>query len=686
MVTSAGAILFMALTRRNRQILGPGQDVWIIHLLVFLISTGIGSYLRAMLARRNSRFPSSLPLAILATMASIVVGEHMAPLLNLLVPTLGPIRGKLSSELLTCVTVSAILGFLPAAGIGAILSHVAFCFASEDGRMGRMSWLIPVAIMLGAVGGLVLSSRLLLPTWGVLSSIATSLTLLGLVICIQPRLKHSTTLSSMVLASIALCGLGSRSDLGYTYGQRSLSDIGDVMLFRSGVHHDLKVLRSAREYSLQVDGVTITSTGSGLIGEMGLAYFPRLLRPNAKRVLVVGLGSGTAASASGLFPDTKVVCCESEPGMTDVLRLFNHANRGVSTNHTFTLVHENTLYFLENHKAAFDLILVTYGNLGITDLADPLSEEFYALAKASLLPGGLLAHYLNLESFSPAELAGLSRTVLSEFPHAALVRLSESGWIIMASRLPVLPLARDLRVSQSLIDSCKEVREHLITYFVSKDVRALLANHVLSDESGLRKLSSRAGAEKGRHWRLSGSVGKMGDLALMNRIATGSVDPLWVQTNFIVCGCTAQQVLVAHELANLLWLNGHMQEALSLVNWGLQLNAEQPDLLADQLILTGVEDEKLLQQGAARIARSSIAAATRVAVNLQHRKQHHQAIGVLNYLLEMSPSSTSLWCDLGISYIGIGESEHATECFESALRLDPMNDLARRLINQAKLN
>ena len=90
----------------------------------------------------------------------------------------------------------------------------------------------------------------------------------------------------------------------------------EVEYFVEGASSNVLVARYAGKHvSLHINGKADASDGADMATQAGLAYLPRLFRPDAHNVMVIGFGSGTTPGASLLFPDTDVTCCEIEPAV-----------------------------------------------------------------------------------------------------------------------------------------------------------------------------------------------------------------------------------------------------------------------------------------------------------------------------------------------------------------------------------
>lgn len=131
----------------------------------------------------------------------------------------------------------------------------------------------------------------------------------------------------------------------------------------------------------------------------GLAYsdslhIARLMRPTLRRVLVIGLGGGTAAKQfARYYPDTTVDAVEVDPLVVDVAKRFFFLEEGPRLR-----VHVGDgRMFLKRSKEKWDLIIVDayttnrYGDTLPTHLA---TREFMEEVGAHLNEGGVMHYHL----------------------------------------------------------------------------------------------------------------------------------------------------------------------------------------------------------------------------------------------------------------------------------------------------
>ena len=104
----------------------------------------------------------------------------------------------------------------------------------------------------------------------------------------------------------------------------------------------------------------------------------------------------------------------------------------------------------------------------------------------------MLAQWIQLYSFSEEEYALVIRTVTGSFRHACLLRISASDTVLLASDAPILPSRAEVDAAQRMVDAAPAIRADLSKYLDAADVRSLLLQRLLLDETGLGRLASRS--------------------------------------------------------------------------------------------------------------------------------------------------------------------------------------------------
>jgi hypothetical protein len=475
----------------------------------------------------------------------------------------------------------------------------------------------------------------------------------------------------------------------YSYGSPTQSAGAQTGFFHVGRAADVRLRETGGQVQLEIDGVPVAGTGARLTSEFGLACIPRLLRPRASRVLVVGFGSGAASGQSLLFPGTKVVCAEPEPAAVAAAMMMQNLVPPSIPSISFSLVPKDGRASLLSRSNAYDLLLVNFGDPHIPETQKTWTKQFYTSAKLALSPDGLIAQRFAISAVSTPELALLSRTLLGVFPHCALFHSSVSEILLVGSSAPLIESTNAVGEAQALVAGLPDIKSALGQHFGTTDVPSLLLTQFWLDEEGLRAVANSDGesallTDWNRRFRLrpvhSNAQEKTERELLLRNLITGSTTPAAFERWARTCGCPSSEAAAAcHRIAEQFLVSGQPKQALEVLTWGLGLDTGQPDLLADRLIWTKEEDIEIIVRDVAVVEKRSVAAANRVGVSLFQRALNRQAAAVLAGLTRIKPESATLWADLAVVYRATGELKRAEACLSQALALDPLNEFVQHV-------
>jgi Flp pilus assembly protein TadD len=134
----------------------------------------------------------------------------------------------------------------------------------------------------------------------------------------------------------------------------------------------------------------------------------------------------------------------------------------------------------------------------------------------------------------------------------------------------------------------------------------------------------------------------------------------------------SSEASVTHDLGSNFARHGYIAVALEFARWGLRLNRENPDLLADAIIWSGETDDETIQLQIHRLE-AAPEAALRVANTLRGARLFLEAAKVLERLARLYRTSPEVFKALAKTYLEWGKEAEAKECFAKALALDPFH-------------
>jgi spermidine synthase len=192
----------------------------------------------------------------------------------------------------------------------------------------------------------------------------------------------------------------------------------DKLYFESRTgHQHLMIFHNARlGRVMTLDGVVQTTEADEFIYHEMMTHVPLLAHGQASHVLIVGGGDGGMLREVLRHPVAQVTQVEIDQAVIDMARKYlpNHS-AGAYDDPRLSLVIADGMDFVHDTSDHYDVI--------ICDSTDPIgpgevlfSEDFYALAKNCLAPGGVLVTQNGVPFLQPDE---LKTTALRMQPHFA---------------------------------------------------------------------------------------------------------------------------------------------------------------------------------------------------------------------------------------------------------------------------
>ncbi|MEK7204192.1 MAG: fused MFS/spermidine synthase, partial [candidate division NC10 bacterium] len=326
-ISGAASMMYeVAWTRALALIIGSSTYAFSTMLVTFLTGLALGSYLFSRLAGRLRIDPflfGNLQLGIGLTALAVTPFFDRMPEVFLWVFRISQSPGFMK---VLQFTISALAMFLPTLFMGATFPCVAQIASREIQRVGQDVGRIYFINTGGAIAGTMLAGFLLIPTWGLQTTLklAVSLNLclaLALFLASGEVLRWRRRAAALVpLLALAVLFVSPTWDARamasgvHIYGRgffgvlgkadfRQAVAAGDRLLFyKDGISATISVHRQGDLLYLRVNGKTDASNTIDMHAQLMLGHLPLLYRPDAKRALVIGLGSGVTAGAVALHP------------------------------------------------------------------------------------------------------------------------------------------------------------------------------------------------------------------------------------------------------------------------------------------------------------------------------------------------------------------------------------------------
>ena len=441
-------------------LIGRSDEAFGLLLAVGFGGIALGGALDAALRRRleeaGGRWGLGCALAALAIAAPRALGDPLAVLAMLTRPL-----GDVSFWLLVAswALIIALL-VLPASVVAGVWMARTLGAASDAAEPGGARALAGLA--LGALAGALASAVFSLPHLGALGTWRASIVLLATMALAYSardllagaragaRLRRALSLASAA-AALMLGSAGHPTAL-WRHTPIATGDMPSSFDSPNAIRNLRQTMRRATrwqadgresslaiealdEMSLRMDGVPV----AGVIRDAPAAVIGGLigaaLHPNAKRALVIGLGSGASAGALAAVPSLERVdvSVREIAAVAFALRA-RTVNRDAPNNPKVHLLASDGRALLQTTRAHYDLVLSRSPLTELTAGASLFSRAFYQAARARLEAGGIFLQALPLAHLDAAAVRTVLATLGSVFAAVECWQVGPDDLLLVASR------------------------------------------------------------------------------------------------------------------------------------------------------------------------------------------------------------------------------------------------------------
>ena len=413
--------------------------------------------------------------------------------------------------------------------IGASFPMAVRALARSAEQAGAASARIFAWNTLGSILGAIAAGFFLLPALGH-AGFASGLMGLNLVVAAGalwacPR-SRGPALALGGLALLALIALPPQTPWGLlrTSGLSGEAASGRVEYYGLGRSAGVLLSAGPRGWRLYADGLPesqVTAPGTRPGGNplaQWAATLPVLARPEARRMLVVGLGGGVVLESVPASIE-RIDVLEIEPEILAANRaIAPHRRSDPLADSRVRVVLGDARGALSRSSARYDVI-VSQPSHPWTEGSGPLfSREFFELLRAHMTPGGVLCQWMAARFLDEELFRGMLATLLEVFPQVRVYHPVPGGLLFLASEAP-------LRVEEGAGRALRASPQGFAALGIHRpeDVRAAW----LLDESGSRALAAGGVVNRDDHNLLqmrSGRVARAGGSRPLE--ALGEYDPL----------------------------------------------------------------------------------------------------------------------------------------------------------------
>jgi len=500
-ISGAASMMYeVAWTRALALVIGSSTYAFSTMLVTFLAGLALGSYLFSRLAGRLKVNPflfGGLQLGIGAGALVVTPFFDRMPEVFLWAFRISQSPGFVK---VLQFSISALAMFLPTLFMGATFPCVAQIASRELSRVGHDVGKIYFVNTMGAIAGTILAGFLLIPTWGLQSTLKLAVSLnLGLALAlfmvsrgaiwrrgtaVVPLLALALLFVSppwntrAMTSGVAIYGRGYFSILGKVDFREAVSSSDRVLFYKDGISTTVSVHRAAEQLYLRVNGKTDASNTQDMQTQLMSGHLPLFFRPDAKRALVIGLGSGVTAGAVALHPVEQVDAIEIEPAVVQAAAFFAKENRDVLRNPRVRVAIADGRNFLLASERPYDVIISEPSNPWMRGIGNLFSLEFYELVARRLAPNGVVCQWIHAYNLFPHDLKMVVKTFRSAFPHTTIWNTTPGDFLLIGGKDP---LSLDYAHLRTRYDLLPGLREDLARLGMHSPL-GFLADFVLSEE------------------------------------------------------------------------------------------------------------------------------------------------------------------------------------------------------------
>lgn len=303
------------------------------------------------------------------------------------------------------------------------------------GSLGRDAGLAYAVGTAGGIAGSLLAGFALLPALGLQNSlflVSAAALIAGYAAIANSAGKRRIGYIFPASAVPALLVIGGVAISGINVGLGPRTP-GEVVFAEEGIMGAVRVTRENENgpLTLMVNNYQLATSGDVAVR---FGHVPLLLKPEAKDVLLISLGSGITAGSVGAHPVERIECVEIVPTLLDAQSFFKKDNHSIVSDGRFHLTFWDGRHYVRVTKRKYDLVISDLFQPDSAGVGNLYSLQHFLNVKERLKSGGAMAQWLPLYQLSPDNLKVIMRTFAETFEHVAV-------WYgDLNSRLPTLML------------------------------------------------------------------------------------------------------------------------------------------------------------------------------------------------------------------------------------------------------
>ena len=249
----------------------------------------------------------------------------------------------------------------------------------------------------------------------------------------------------------------------------------EVLFYHEGIDSTISSIKiKGGNQAVLVNGKVVASSAlRDRQCQLTLGHLPMLLHKNPRKVLVIGLGTGMTLGAIAVHPDVEeLTLVEIEPKAVGAARTFAPYNNHALGNPKLKIVFNDGRNFLMTTPDRYDVITADPIHPWTQGSGYLYTAEYFKIASARLLPGGIMCQWLPIYELSVDNLKSVVKTFSASFKYT-MAWLTQYDAELIGSNSPLIidevQLGRrlaDAAVSRDLKPVMMETATDFLSYFI----------------------------------------------------------------------------------------------------------------------------------------------------------------------------------------------------------------------------
>lgn len=449
-------------------ILGSTTYSFTVMLMAFISGIALGSFIVSLIIKKIKNLVSFLAICQFGTAFSMILMlplyerlPYFLTILSAQIPnTPDNFSTFLSYELLLCFSIM----FLPTIFSGMTLP-VASRIANNDIKTtGKTIGAIFSINTIGSVAGALITSLVLIPFFGIKSTLEMGVLmngLIGLIIFfkadISKQLKWGFAISFLLitvgykvfipnwnqnfLISGIFRNLYTQSIPSYNELKQQQNEGQQILWYKEGINANVAIRESKFDTTTQrtliINGKADASSVADLNTQILLGQLPLMLYPNSGDALVIGLGSGITCGSVLRHPVKSLDVVEIASEVVECNYFFKNENNNFMDDPRVKIHVDDAITQLKIAPKKYDYIISEPSNPWIAGISNLYSVEFFTICKARLKSNGVLSQWFHNYDVSNDIFKLVLSTISNVFSHVSIWKVSDADIIILGSANPL---------------------------------------------------------------------------------------------------------------------------------------------------------------------------------------------------------------------------------------------------------